>query len=143
MKKNFPRVVCIIPARGGSKGIKLKNLQKINNKPLIYYPIKAALKSKVCDKVFVSTDSPLIADISKKYGADVPFLRNKKFAGDFTTTEETLRDSLLELEKYYMIKFDICVFLTCTNIFRKVSWIREAVNFLKEQQKIPKCVLST
>ena len=75
MKK---KVICIIPARGGSKGLKLKNLQKVNNKPLVYYPIKAAIKSGVCDKICVSTDSLKIANISKKYGAEVPILRKKK-----------------------------------------------------------------
>ena len=54
-KKN--KVICIIPARGGSKGLKLKNLREVCGKPLIYYPIIAAKKSKVCDKILVSTDS--------------------------------------------------------------------------------------
>ena len=76
MKK---KVICIIPARGGSKGLKFKNLQKINNKPLIYYPIKAAIRSGVCDKVCVSTDSIEIAKVAKKYGAEVPVLRKKNF----------------------------------------------------------------
>ena len=101
MKK---KVICIIPARGGSKGIKLKNLQKVNSKPLIYFPIKAALKSKVCDSVFVSTDSAKIAKVAKKYGADVPFLRKKKHSMDFTTTEETLKNALLDYENYYQTK---------------------------------------
>ena len=57
------KVICIIPARGGSKGIKNKNIVKINNYPLIFYTIKAALASKVCDKIFVSTDSKKIAKI--------------------------------------------------------------------------------
>ena len=134
MKKQ--KVICIIPARGGSKGIKLKNLQKVNNKPLIYFPIQAALKSGVCDKVCVSTDSLQIAKISKKYGAEVPFLRKKKFAGDFTTTEQTLKNALYEFENFYKIKFDICVFLTCTNIFRKASWITKAVNILKNNNDV-------
>ena len=68
VKKNF---LCIITARANSKGIKNKNLQKINNKELIYYPIKAALKSKLINDVVVSTDSPKIAKISKDYGAKV------------------------------------------------------------------------
>ena len=76
MKKQ--KVICIIPARGGSKGIKLKNLQLLGNKPLIYYPINAAKKSKVCDKILVSTDNLKIAKIAKSYGAIVPFLRQKK-----------------------------------------------------------------
>ena len=77
MNKN--KVICIIPARGGSKGIKLKNLKKICGKPLIYYPIKAALSSKACDKIIVSTDSKKIALIAKKFGAEVPFLRKRNF----------------------------------------------------------------
>ena len=134
MKKNL-KVICIIPARGGSKGIKLKNLKKINKKPLIYYPIKAAIKSRVCDKVCVSTDSKIIAKVSKKFGADVPLLREKKYAKDLTSTEETLKNSLLQFEKHYGYKFDICVFLTATNIFRKISWIKQCVNFLKKNPK--------
>ena len=130
------KVICIIPARGGSKGLKNKNIQLINNKPLIYYPIKAAIKSKVCDKIVVSTDSKKIANVAKKYGAEVPLLRNKKFAQDLTTTEKTLQNSLLNMENYYQTKFDICVFLTCTNLFRKVSWIKEAVNKLKQDSSI-------
>ena len=103
MKKQ--KVICIIPARGGSKGLKMKNLQKVNSKPLIYFPIKAALKSGVCDKVCVSTDSMQIAKVSKKYGAEVPVLRKKKFAGDFTTTEQTLKNALCEFENFYKTKF--------------------------------------
>ena len=133
MKK---KVICIIPARGGSKGIKLKNLQKINNKPLIYYPIQAAIKSNVCDKIIVSTDSVKIQNIAQKLGAEVPFLRKKKFSEDFTTTEETLKNALSECEKFYKVKFDICVFLSSTNLFRKVSWIKDAVNILKKDDNL-------
>jgi CMP-N,N'-diacetyllegionaminic acid synthase len=132
MKK---KVICIIPARGGSKGLKLKNLRKVNGKPLIYYPIKAAIKSGVCDKIFVSTDSIKIANVAKKLGADVPFLRKKIFSGDRVTTEDTLKDALIEYEKFYETKFDICVFLTATNIFRKISWIKESVKILKNNNK--------
>ena len=132
MKK---KVLCIIPARGGSKGLKLKNLRKINGKPLIYYPIKAAIESKVCDKIFVSTDSKKIAKVAKNFGADVPFLRKKIFSGDMVTTESTLKNALLEYENFYNTKFDICVFLTATNIFRKISWIKESVKILKKNDK--------
>ena len=130
------KVICIIPARGGSKGLKNKNIRKINNKPLIYYPIKAALRSKVCDKIVVSTDSIVIGNLAKKYGAEVPFLREKKYSKDLTTTEKTLQQALLSFEKFYETKYDICVFLTCTNLFRKISWIKEAVNILKTNSKI-------
>ena len=76
MSKKY-KTICIIPARGGSKGLKNKNIQKVNGMPLIAYPIKAALKSKVCDTIFVSTDSEEIANTAKKFGAFVPFLRPK------------------------------------------------------------------
>ena len=72
------KVICIIPARGGSKGIKLKNLKKVCGRSLLSYPVKAAIKSRVCDKIFVSTDSKKIAYEAKKLGASVPFLRKKK-----------------------------------------------------------------
>ena len=133
MKKQ--KVICIIPARGGSKGLKMKNLQKVNKKPLIYFPIMAAIKSGVCDKICVSTDSEEIAKTSKRFGAEVPLLRKKKFAQDMTTTEQTLKNALIEFEDFYKTKFDICVFLTCTNIFRKISWIKEAVNILKSSKR--------
>ena len=135
MKKKY-KVLCIIPARGGSKGLKLKNLRKVCGKPLIYYPISAAKKSKACDKILVSTDSKIIAKEAQKIGAEVPFLRKKNFSGDFVTTEKTLQNALLEAEKFYKAKFDICVFLTCTNLFRQSSWITEAVNILKKNNHI-------
>ena len=69
--------ICIIPARGGSKRIKNKNIKNFFGKPLIYYSIKAAIKSNIFDKIIVSTDSKKIASIVKKYGAEVPFLRSK------------------------------------------------------------------
>lgn len=143
MNEEKYKVICIIPARGGSKGIKLKNIQKVNNKPLIYYPVSAAIKSKVCDKIFVSTDSEIIAKYAKKYGAEVPFLRKKKFSGDLVTTETTLKNALLSYEKFYNIKFDICVFLTCTNIFRNYKTISKAVNLLKKNKKLHSVVAAT
>ena len=130
------KTICIIPARGGSKGLKKKNLQLLAGKPLIYYPINSAIRSGVCDSIFVSTDDNEIAEAAKKYGAVVPFLRPKKYSKDLTTTEETLRHALISYESYTNQKFDICVFLSCTNIFRKVSWIIEAVDTLKTKKNI-------
>ena len=103
------KTICIIPARGGSKGIINKNLKKICGKPLIYYPIIAAIESKVCDKIIVSTDSIQIAKQAIKYGAEVPFLRHSDFAQDRTTTEKTLKEALIQSENYYGFNFDICV----------------------------------
>ena len=131
-----PKIICIIPARGGSKGLKNKNILKLNKLPLIAYPIKAAKASRYIDNIIVTTDSKKIAEISKKYGAEIPFLRPKKISQDRSTTEETLRHALLSYEKKTGIKFDICVFLTCTDIFRKISWIDEVILNLIKNPKI-------
>ena len=69
------KVVAIIPARGGSKRIKNKNIKIFFGKPMIAWTIIAALKSKIFNRVVVSTDDIKIAKIAKKYGAEVPFLR--------------------------------------------------------------------
>lgn len=129
------KVIAIIPARSGSKGLKNKNLKLFNKKPLISYPINAAISSGVIDTVLVTTDSNKIAKIAKKYGAEVPYLRSRKLSGDLATTENTLKDALLKYEKFKNIKFDICVFLTATDIFRKIQWINDCVKILKTSKK--------
>ena len=73
---NGRKVLALIPARAGSKGIKDKNIRPLLGKPLVAYSIEAALKSKYMDKVIVSTDGQKIAEISERYGASVPFLTN-------------------------------------------------------------------
>ncbi len=74
-------MIAIIAARGGSRGLKNKNILKLGNKPIIAHSIISALKSKYISKVIVSTDSKTIAKISKRYGAEVPFMRPKKLSG--------------------------------------------------------------
>ena len=75
-------ILAIIPARGGSKRIRNKNIKKFFGKPIIGYSIEQAKKSKMFNKIIVSTDSKKIAKISKKFGADVPFIRPKYLSGD-------------------------------------------------------------
>jgi CMP-N-acetylneuraminic acid synthetase len=129
-------VICIICARGGSKGIKDKNLQNLNGKPLIYYPITDALKSGVVDKVILSTDSKAIAKKAIKFGAEVPFMRPKNLSGDLATTEATLQHALITYEKINKKKYDICLFLTANDLFRKKEWIIEAINLLKKKKNL-------
>ena len=92
------KIASIILARSGSKGLKNKNILKLNGKPLLYYAIEAAKSSKKIHRVFVSTDSIKISKIAKFYGAEVPFLRNRKYSGDFASTESSL-NFLDELQK--------------------------------------------
>lgn len=75
-------MLAIIPARGGSKGLPGKNIKLLNGKPLISYTIEAALHSKYIDRVVVTTDSEEIADVAKRYGADIPFMRPEELASD-------------------------------------------------------------
>ena len=127
-KINKKRVICIICARGGSKGLKNKNILKIEGIPLIAYPIIQAKKSKNIGTVLVTTDSKIISRIAKKYGAIVPFLRPKKLAKDTTTTEDTLKHALLTYEKMINFKFDIGVFLSASDFFRKKKMDRSVCN---------------
>ncbi|MCI6796853.1 MAG: pseudaminic acid cytidylyltransferase [Succinatimonas sp.] len=83
----------MIPARGGSKRIPLKNIKEFLGHPLIYYSIKAALESELFEHVIVSTDSEEIAEIAKNLGAEIPFLREKKLADDFTGTGDVTKDA--------------------------------------------------
>ena len=81
----------IIPARSGSKRIKNKNIKLFSGKPIISYPIKAAIKSKLFKKIHVSTDSIKIANICKKIGVDIDFLRPKKLSGDNVSLFDVLK----------------------------------------------------
>ena len=90
--------VCIIPARGGSKRIPRKNIKKFNGKPIIAYSIEAALKSNCFDQVIVSTDDDEIAEVAKKYGAQVPFLRPDELSNDYAGTIPVIKHAIEWME---------------------------------------------
>ncbi len=91
--------LCIIPARGGSKRIQKKNIKIFLDKPIIAYSIEIALSSNLFDEVMVTTDDIEIAEVAKKYGAKVPFLRSKKNANDFATTIDVINEVVHEYKK--------------------------------------------
>ena len=93
------KAVAIITARGGSKRIPHKNIKEFCGKPILAYSIEAALASGVFDRVMVSTDDEEIAEVARKYGAEVPFLRSEKTANDYATTKDVLEEVLAEYEK--------------------------------------------
>ena len=93
------KTICIIPARGGSKGLPGKNLRLFNGKPLIAWPIIAAKRCKNIDTVIVTTDSEEIATQAKLFGASVPSLRPSNLAQDNSTTETTLKYALDNFEE--------------------------------------------
>jgi pseudaminic acid cytidylyltransferase len=86
--------VAIITARGGSKRIPRKNIRPFRGKPMLAWPLEAALTCALFDEVMVSTDDPEIADIARQYGAAIPFLRSARTADDFATTPDVLVEVL-------------------------------------------------
>lgn len=102
------KTIAIIPARGGSKRIPKKNIKSFLGKPIISYPIEAALKSKLFNEIMVSTDDEEIAEISKMLGASVPFLRSKKNSDDFATTVDVLLEVIEEYKKLGKVFDYVC-----------------------------------
>ena len=117
-------------ARGGSKGIKNKNLTKIKGKPLIYYTIREAKKTHQISKYIVSTDSSKIRKIAQKYGAEVPFLRPKKFSQDNSSSASALKHALIKCEKIFNKKFDYIVELMATNPLKTRKDIQNIIKIL-------------
>jgi pseudaminic acid cytidylyltransferase len=89
--------IAIIPARGGSKRIPRKNIRDFCGKPMIAWPIEAAWASGCFDRIVVSTDDEEIAAVARAFGAEVPFMRPAKFAGDFTPTVPVIRHAFERL----------------------------------------------
>jgi CMP-N-acetylneuraminic acid synthetase len=118
MSKN----ICIIPARGGSKRIPKKNIINFFDKPLIAWTIEAALKSKCFEKVVVSTDNEEIAEISKKFGAEVPFLREDK-SDDISPVSEATIYTLKQLN----VEYDIVVQLMANCPLRDAQEIQNSL----------------
>jgi CMP-N,N'-diacetyllegionaminic acid synthase len=91
---NKPNVIGIIPARGGSKGVPKKNIKEIGDYPMIAYSIIASKLSTMLDRTIVSTDSQEIADVAKKFGAEIPFLRPSEYASDSSNDIEFLKHAI-------------------------------------------------
>lgn len=120
-------ILAIIPARGGSKGLPNKNILPLLNHPLISYSIKAALDSNLINRVIVSTDSNTIAEISIKYGAEVPFIRPDEFAQDLSTDLEVFTHAIKWLEENENYKPDVIVQLRPTSPIRKARLIDDCI----------------
>jgi N-acylneuraminate cytidylyltransferase/CMP-N,N'-diacetyllegionaminic acid synthase len=125
------KILGIIPARGGSKGIPNKNIRPVYGKPLIAYSIEAGLKSKYIDDIVVSTDSAAIKEVSEKYGAEVPFIRPVELSGDKAGTIDAVLHALDFLEKASR-SYDYTVLLQPTSPLRTCEDIDSAIEaFLK------------
>ena len=128
--------ICIIPARSGSKRIKNKNIKLFFGKPIIYYSIKAAIKSKCFSDIFVSTDSIKIKRISEKFGAKVRFLRPKNLSGDKVHTRPVISHAIKSLypdehkPKYICYMSSTCPFVSFKDIKKGFELIKKKkINF--------------
>jgi len=130
-----PKIIAIIPARSGSKGLPGKNIKILAGKPLIVWTIEQAKKSNLIDKLIVNTDSKKIAKIAQRYGAGDPFLRPKELARDKSSIYDVIFHALDWFKKNGS-EFDIVVLLEPTSPLRKEKDIDDAIKlFLKNYKQ--------
>ncbi len=128
-------ILAIIPARAGSKGVKDKNIRKINGKPLIAWTIDVAIKSKYIDKLILSSEDDKICKIAKKLSCDVPFVRPAEYALDETPMIKVIHHAILNMND----KYDYVVLLQPTSPLRETEDIDQAIS-LCISKKAPSCV---
>ena len=125
------KILCLIPARGGSKGVPRKNIRLLNNKPLLSYAIESAINSNCFDDVVVSSDDDEIIKIAKSFGAQVSFKRPAELSLDETTSDDVLLHTIHELMKKDQ-EYDILVLRDCTVPFIDEKDIIGALNLFKK-----------
>lgn len=122
-----PRILALIPARGGSKAIPRKNIIPVAGQPLIAYSIEQARRSRHISRVIVSTDNPEIAAVARNYGAEVPFLRPAEYAQDLSPDLDVFRHALQWLKDHEGYSPELVVHLRPTGPVRRVELIDEAI----------------
>jgi len=121
------KILGIIPARGGSKGIPGKNIKLLGGKSLLGYTINSVVESKLLTKCVLSSDSEEIIKIGKQLGVEIPFIRPAEFAKDYTASIEVVKHALSFFSKEN-IRFDAVCILQPTTPFRRERLIDEAIN---------------
>lgn len=124
--------IAVILARSGSKGLPHKNIKELAGHPLMAYTIKAALNSKMFDRVMVSTDSEEYAEIARKYGAEVPFLRSAETSGDRSSSWSAVKEVLKQYETVLGETFDVVALLQVTSPLRTGEHIVQAFQKMEE-----------
>lgn len=127
------KILAIIPARGGSKGLPNKNIKELCGKPLIGWTIEQAKNSKYIDTIFVSTDSLIIADISKEFGIDIPFLRPEELANDSSSSMDVVQHVLSYFQSLNHY-FDYILLLEPTSPLRKIDDIDSAIELAVQNE---------
>ena len=129
------RILCIIPARSGSKGLPHKNIKDYRGKPLLAWSIEQAQLCRYDMKIVVSTDSKEYADIAMKYGAEAPFLRPSEISGDLSTDYECMKHSVEWLKQNQQYYPDIVLQLRPTSPLRNVEDINNAIGLFLENRE--------
>ena len=124
---NGKRILALIPARGGSKGIKGKNIIPVAGKPLIAWTVEASLKSSYIDDTVITTDNREIASVAERFGAEVPFMRPSELAGDKSKTIDAVIHALETLRNAGRV-YDVLVLLQPTSPTRTYNDIDGAIN---------------
>lgn len=124
------RILAVVPARGGSKGVPGKNIRPILGKPLMAYTIESGLKSKRITDLVVSTDSEEIRNIALQYGAQAPFLRPAELSGDRALAIPTIQHAVLEMEKLKGYEYDYIIMLQPTSPMKTAEDIDQALDKL-------------
>ncbi|CAB4749977.1 MAG: pseudaminic acid cytidylyltransferase [Actinobacteria bacterium] len=124
--------IAIIPARGGSKRIPRKNIRSFAGRPIIEWPISAALDSGLFDKIIVSTDDEEIAEVGRRAGATVPFMRPQHLADDFADTKAVVQHSIAELKLDGAPELQVCCFYP-TSAFVDAQLIKDGLNRLNSE----------
>lgn len=135
MINSSPKILAVIPARGGSKSIPRKNIKLFGGYPLIAYSIAAGLKAKAVNRVILSTDDEEIAGVARGYGAEVPFLRPAELAQEQTQDLAVFEDLLTRLKKHEGYCPDLIVQLRPTSPLRPPGCVDEAVSLLLKDNR--------
>jgi N-acylneuraminate cytidylyltransferase len=125
--------ICIIPARGGSKGVPGKNIRPLAGKPLLAYSVEQALATPDIERVFVSTNSHDIAAVARDYGAEIIW-RPAEISGDTASSESALLHALDQLREKESLRPDLIVFLQATSPLRRDGEIQEAIDTLRREE---------
>jgi CMP-N,N'-diacetyllegionaminic acid synthase len=131
---NGLKVLSVIPARGGSKGVPLKNLRKVGGVPLVEIAAKVACEVDLIDRIVVSTDHEEIVLAAINGGADAPFRRLEELSGDRVSDKDVLVHALQEMERIDDVVYDIIIMLQPTSPLRKAEDVSNAIQMLVDGQ---------
>ena len=132
----YKKIICVIPARKGSKGIPNKNIKKIKNKPLIQFSIDTAKKIAHISDICISTDSKIIKKITLKNKISFFGLRPAKLSNDTAETREVVKYELLNYERILKKKYAYILLLQPTSPIRNVNLLKRAIKLIKTNKKI-------